>query len=92
MNTIGESVTPWRPTVELAVTSSAVPEVDNSELGVLRDNDGFKMFGEDGFTFLDFIDTTNSLQHIPIIGTIYRQMSADTIDPASRVIGSTLFF
>ena len=92
MNTIGESVTPWRPTVELAVTSSAVPEVDDSEPGVLGDNDGFRMFGEDGFTFLDFIDIINPLQHIPIIATLYRQMSGDTIDPGSRVIGSTLFF
>ena len=92
MNTISESVTPWRPTVELAVRPSAGPEVDDSEPGVLRDDDGFQMFGEDGFTFLDFIDIINPLQHIPIISTIYRQMSGDTIDPGSRVLGSTLFF
>ena len=92
MNTIGESVNPWRPTVELAVTPSAMPEVDDSEPGVLEDDDGFKMFGEDGFTFLDFIDIINPLQHIPIISTIYRQMTGDTVDPGSRVIGSTLFF
>ncbi len=72
MNTISESVTPWRPTVELAVRPSAGPEVDDSEPGVLRDDDGFQMFGEDGFTFLDFIDIINPLQHIPVIGTIDR--------------------
>ena len=51
----------------------------------------FQAFGADGFTFLDFLDIINPLQHIPIVGTLYRSMTGDEIDPGSRIAGSTLF-
>ncbi|MHA1598411.1 MAG: hypothetical protein ACTSV1_06775 [Alphaproteobacteria bacterium] len=53
--------------------------------------DQFQAFGADGFTFLDFLDIINPLQHIPIVGSAYRELTGDEIDPASRVIGGTLF-
>ena len=52
---------------------------------------GIKPFGDDGFTFADLIDIVNPLQHIPILSTIYRKISGDTIDPAARVAGGVLF-
>ena len=51
------------------------------------DNEAFQAFGEDGFTFADFIDIINPLQHIPVVATIYRAMTGDDIDPGSRVAG-----
>ncbi len=54
-------------------------------------NTEFQPFGEDGFTFLDFIDIINPLQHIPIVSTLYRNMTGDTIDPGSRLGGGALF-
>ena len=51
----------------------------------------FRPFGEDGFTFFDFLDIVNPLQHIPVISTIYREITGDAIDPGSRVAGDTLF-
>ena len=51
----------------------------------------FQPFGEDGFTFADFIDIINPLQHIPIVATIYRAMTGDDIDPGARVAGGALF-
>ena len=51
----------------------------------------FSLFGDDGFTFADFIDIINPLQHIPVLSTLYRQLTGDTIDAASRVMGGTLF-
>jgi hypothetical protein len=99
MNTISESANPWRPTIELAVapasastsastspTAKDTPTVDNGE-----ETGEFKLFGDDGFTFLDFLDIINPLQHIPVIGTLYRMMTDDTLDPGSRVLGGTLF-
>lgn len=53
---------------------------------------GFAVFGEDGFTLLDAIDIVNPLQHLPLVGTLYRELTDDTLDPFSRVAGSTLFF
>jgi hypothetical protein len=44
-----------------------------------------------GFGFGDLVDMINPLQHIPIISHLYRNLTGDTINPASRVIGDTLF-
>ncbi len=46
---------------------------------------------QEDFGFLDLVDMINPLQHIPLIGTIYRELSGDEIKPASRIIGGALF-
>ena len=92
MNTISESVNHWRTPTEVAVAPNPVPESEIAFTDEATEDDGFRLFGEDGFTFLDFLDIINPLQHIPFIGTMYRNMSDDTLDPGSRVLGSTLFF
>lgn len=51
----------------------------------------FALFGEDGFTFADLLDIVNPLQHIPVIGTIYRRITGDTLDPGARLVGGALF-
>ncbi len=48
-------------------------------------------FGKDGFSFGDLIDIINPLHHIPVLGTLYRKITSDEIDPASRVAGGALF-
>jgi hypothetical protein len=50
-----------------------------------------KPFGEDGFTFADFIDIINPLQHLPVISGIYRRLTGDTIDQAPKMLGDVLF-
>ena len=52
----------------------------------------FLPFGTDGLTFLDFLDIVNPLQHLPVIGSFYRQLTGDTLDPIPQIVGSTLFF
>ena len=52
--------------------------------------------GHDGqsdgdFTFDDFLDIINPLQHIPLVSTLYRQITGDEISPHARVLGDTLF-
>jgi len=39
------------------------------------------------FTFDDFIDIINPLQHLPLVSTIYRAITGDTIKPAMRILG-----
>jgi hypothetical protein len=48
------------------------------------------LWGEDGFTFGDLLDLVNPLQHIPVVSTIYRQLTGDEIAPAARLIGGGL--
>lgn len=66
-------------------TALNAPDADGGDFS-------FKPFGKDGFSFLDLIDVINPLQHVPLIGTLYRQITGDTIDPLPRIAGSTLFF
>ena len=42
-------------------------------------------------SFADFLDIINPLQHIPIINTIYREVTGDTISPVARMIGGGLY-
>jgi hypothetical protein len=52
---------------------------------------GVKLFGDDGFNFRDVLDLINPLQHIPIIGNIYRSLTGDLAAPAIRIAGGALF-
>ncbi len=46
---------------------------------------------DDGYSFGDIIDIINPLQHLPVIGTLYRQFTGDTIKPFSNIIGGAIF-
>ncbi len=46
---------------------------------------------DESFGFLDLVDMVNPLQHLPLIGTLYRNITGDTIKPVSRVIGGAAF-
>lgn len=74
------------------------PRASLQNIGEKREDDksgrvenSFHAFGADGFTFLDFLDIINPLQHIPVVGTVYRSITSDEIDPGSRIAGSSLF-
>ncbi len=43
------------------------------------------------FSFYDFLDIINPLQHIPIISTIYRAITGDEIGGPARIMGGLLF-
>jgi hypothetical protein len=44
-----------------------------------------------GFGFFDLLDMINPLQHIPVVGTIYRAITGDEIRSISRIIGGAVF-
>jgi hypothetical protein len=43
------------------------------------------------FTFDDVLDIVNPLQHIPIVGWIYREMSGDQIGAPAAIAGGALY-
>jgi len=45
----------------------------------------------DGFSFDDALDIVNPLQHLPIVGTLYRKFTGDQIKPLEKVAGDTLY-
>lgn len=39
----------------------------------------------------DLVDVVNPMQHIPVVATIYRDVTDDEIKPAAKIAGGTLF-
>ena len=46
---------------------------------------------ESGFSFHDFLSVINPLQHLPIVGTIYRNITGDKMGDLEKVAGDTLY-
>ena len=64
---------------------------DNPDKHASADNSNVSLFGDDGLNFWDFLDVINPLQHIPVISTIYRQITGDEIGAAAKVIGGAIY-
>jgi hypothetical protein len=45
----------------------------------------------DDFSFRDVLDVLNPLQHLPVISTLYRWITGDTIGALPRIIGDGLY-
>ncbi len=43
------------------------------------------------FSFGDFLDIVNPLQHLPVVGTLYRAITHDTIDTPEKLVGDALY-
>lgn len=43
------------------------------------------------FSFFDFIDIVNPLQHIPVVNYVYRGVTGDEIKPIGKIIGGGVF-
>ncbi|TQV79814.1 hypothetical protein [Denitrobaculum tricleocarpae] len=46
---------------------------------------------DESFGFWDFIDIINPLQHIPVVSSIYRDLTGDTISAPARIAGGMLY-
>ena len=46
---------------------------------------------EEPFGFGDLVDIINPLQHIPLVGSLYRHITGDQIRPSSAIVGGALF-
>ncbi|MCE8000781.1 MAG: hypothetical protein HEP70_18155 [Rhodobiaceae bacterium] len=46
---------------------------------------------DDGFSFNDFLDMINPLQHLPVVSTLYREMTGDEMEPAARIVGGAIY-
>ena len=69
-----------RANQETGASPASTPEEDRTPTAL-----------EPELTFDDVIDLINPLHHIPVVSTIYREMSGDTIAPYARTLGGFLF-
>jgi hypothetical protein len=63
---------------------SAQPVTQSSGLGR-------SMWSHGSFSFKDLLDIVNPLQHLPVVGSIYRYLTGDEPAAGTRVIGDTLY-
>ena len=50
-----------------------------------------KNINQEPFGFGDLIDIINPLQHIPIVGTLYRELTGDQIRSSSSIVGGAIY-
>ena len=72
---------------------SSPPVTNASTTDAANSNHHLKAFqdGDDSPSFMDILDTINPLQHIPVISTIYRELTGDEPGAVSRLVGGALF-
>lgn len=61
------------------------------ETTTMVSRDGERVEIPNDLSFGDILDVINPLQHLPIIGTLYRNLTGDTLNPAARVMGGFLY-
>lgn len=76
----------WKPRPEASSFAAEMSRADTAKNQVKM---GGKQYAD--VTFNDFVDIVNPLQHIPVVSTIYRDMTGDEIKPPARVMGGALF-
>ncbi len=74
---------------EFAQVIAEAAGLDGDDALAARQSEAF--FGDDGFGFDDFLDLVNPLQHIPIVSSIYRELTGDTISEGARIFGGALY-
>ena len=47
--------------------------------------------GDSGFSFHDLLSVINPLQHLPVISTLYRAITGDTIKTPEKIAGDALY-
>ena len=72
------SMTHAKPAAAPATTTASAASAD-------------KTSSDDGISFNDLLDVINPLQHIPIVSTLYRKITGDTIKPLEKIAGDTLY-
>ena len=77
-----------RVAAKLGAANAPGPMAQTPSTNVAKD---FSLWQDSAFGFGDLIDIVNPLQHVPIVATIYRNLTGDQIGMAPRMIGGALW-
>lgn len=84
------SIEPVRNASPHQLTDAGARQRYSLECSVCSTGKG-ELWGKDGFSFEDVIDTVNPLQQLPGVSTIYRGLTGDAISTGARLIGGAIF-
>jgi hypothetical protein len=76
-----------------------VPSVDASEPEIaaapdtapVEEKAPIRWWSKGSFSFKDILDMLNPLQHLPVISTLYRKLTGETIGGVARIIGGAIY-
>lgn len=75
-----------------AMTSQTVQAIqDQQKLARHREDDPTGPRGRIEMTFGDLVDLINPIQHVPIVGDLYRKLTGDEIKDPIKIMGAGLF-
>jgi hypothetical protein len=84
--TLGETFAPTiAPTFANGAAAAPASTALSSGAGAASGNPGA------GFSFHDLLDIVNPLQHLPVIGTLYRAITGEHIGTFEKIAGDTLY-
>ncbi len=67
------------------------PEAPDSTLAYSPSDSSQNPAAPEEFGFGDLLDMVNPLQHIPVVGHLYRSLTGDQIRPIGEIIGGAVF-
>ncbi len=71
--------------IQVAPSAPVVPQVATAEVAKAESGEKKESF------FQHILDVINPLQHLPIIGTIYRAATGERLDPVEKIAGDALY-
>jgi hypothetical protein len=93
---VGDKATSFEETLAYAYPGAQIPGdlvagVDRREMHGPGHGPTQMLSDGVGLSWDDVQDALNPLQHVPVIGTIYRALTGDDIAPAARMAGGTIY-
>lgn len=80
-----------KDSVSMELASAANPHDESFNAALAYADASAGVTEDEAFGFGDLVDMVNPLQHLPVVGVLYREVTGDQIKPISRIIGGGLF-
>ena len=77
--------------VAMEIAAAANPEDESFNAALAYADASAGVTPDEAFGFGDIIDMVNPLQHLPVVGYLYREVTGDQIKPISRIIGGGIY-
>jgi hypothetical protein len=93
--TIREALPPPPTGLTRALAAADPAETERAqellETPAAEDKQSIRWWSNGSFSFKDILDMLNPLQHLPVISTLYRKLTGDTIGGVARIIGGAIY-
>jgi hypothetical protein len=77
--------------IAAAETQETEPAPELIETPALEEKPSIRWWSKGSFSFKDILDMLNPLQHLPVISTLYRKLTGETIGGVARIIGGAIY-